>query len=312
MATVEEFKEEWLSSRPYVIAHTSGSTGKPKEIRLLKSDMRTSAKATNRFFNIDKESVLALPLSVDYIAGKMMCVRSFEAECELLQLPVSSEIIVDRHIDLLAIVPSQIDSLLSQKNAPNLIKNLIIGGASIAEDKVDRIKKAGFNAYATYGMTETCSHVALAGLSVDPGLYKALPGISFDVDSRGCLEIIAPHFSFGRITTNDIAELTSPTGFRWLGRYDNVINSGGIKILPEKLEAEIEAYTDKKFYISSVPDKQWGESIVMVIEGEETEAKSLMETLRNNIDHRICPKKIMTVDKIPLTASGKIIRQKMI
>ena len=105
MAEINDFIREWESDCDYIVAHTSGSTGTPKEIRLPKSDMRVSAKATNSRFGITRRSVIAAPLSVDYIAGKMMCVRAIEAGCELLEMPVSNKVIIDRRIDLLAIVP---------------------------------------------------------------------------------------------------------------------------------------------------------------------------------------------------------------
>lgn len=309
MDSIDSFIQEWNSDSPFIKAHTSGSTGKPKEIDLLKADMLASAKATNTRFGIVRHSTLALPLSVDYIAGKMMCVRAWLADCRLLQLPVSNSVIITEPIDLLAIVPSQIDSLLSQPDAPRLIHNLIIGGATIPHSKIEALVKKSFHAFSTYGMTETCSHVAISDLASDNGVYHAMPGISFTTDPRDCLVIIAPQFSFRRLVTNDIVNLIDPHSFRYIGRYDNVINSGGIKISAEQLESKIQPLVDKPFYITSIPDNKWGESIVIVIEGLDCDTDKIMDTLRANIDHRICPKSIKTVDKIKRTTSGKIIRK---
>ena len=311
MAEINDFIREWESDCDYIVAHTSGSTGTPKEIRLPKSDMRVSAKATNSRFGITRRSVIAAPLSVDYIAGKMMCVRAIEAGCELLEMPVSNKVIIDRRIDLLAIVPSQLDSLLSQPDAPQLVKNIIVGGAPMNDQQLAAIVNKGLNAFATYGMTETCSHVALKKICGHETYFEAMPGISFSQDRRGCLVIQAPAYSFGNLTTNDIVEIASPTEFRWIGRFDNVINSGGIKISPERLEKEIARYVDRPFYITSAKDDRWGEVPAIVFEGTASEVQDILDLLASKIDHKTCPKKARAVRALPRTANGKIFRKKI-
>ena len=311
MASINDFIREWESNCDYIVAHTSGSTGTPKEIRLPKSDMRVSAQATNSRFGISRRSVIAAPLSVDYIAGKMMCVRAIEAGCELLEMPVSNKVIIDRQIDLLAIVPSQLDSLLAQPDAPQLVKNIIVGGAPMNDQQLAAIVNKGLNAFATYGMTETCSHVALKKICGHETYFEAMPGISFSQDRRGCLVIQAPAYSFGNLTTNDIVELASPTEFRWIGRFDNVINSGGIKISPERLEKEIARYVDSPFYITSAKDDRWGEVPAIVFEGTASEVQDILDLLASKIDHKTCPKKGRAVRALPRTANGKIFRKKI-
>ena len=301
---------EWQSESRYIVAHTSGSTGVPKEIRLLKDDMRVSARATNLRFGITQNSVLACPLSVDYIAGKMMVVRALEANCKFIQLPVSNTLEIDCNVDLLAIVPSQVESLLAIENAADKIKNVIIGGAPLSDALADRLCRAGINAYATYGMTETCSHVALAPITPGERIFKAMPGISFECDDRGCLIINAPSFSFITLITNDIVELVDRNSFKWLGRYDNVINSGGLKISPEVLENEIRRWFSGIFYVTSVVDVKWGEVPVIVFEGEKDEEIGLIEHLRSKINHKYCPAHAFAVERIPRTSNGKIIRKK--
>ena len=311
MAEINDFIREWESDCDYIVAHTSGSTGTPKEIRLPKSDMRVSAKATNSRFGITRRSVIAAPLSVDYIAGKMMCVRAIEAGCELLEMPVSNKVIIDRRIDLLAIVPSQLDSLLAQPDAPQLVKNIIVGGGPMNDQQLAAIVNKGLNAFATYGMTETCSHVALKKICGHETYFEAMPGISFSQDRRGCLVIQAPAYSFGNLTTNDIVEIASPTEFRWIGRFDNVINSGGIKISPERLEKEIARYVDRPFYITSAKDDRWGEVPAIVFEGTASEVQDILDLLASKIDHKTCPKKARAVRALPRTANGKIFRKKI-
>lgn len=309
MAGLNDFKDEWLADSDHIVAHTSGSTGTPKEILLPKADMIVSARATNERFSIDYASTIAAPLSINYIAGKMMWVRSHIAGCKLLEMPVSNEVNINCDIDLLAIVPSQVESLLSQNDAHKRIKNLIIGGAPLSDTLRHELTAKGFNAFMTYGMTETCSHVALSKISDGDNMFEAMPGISFASDNRGCLVINAPQYTFKQLVTNDIVKLVSPTSFIWIGRYDNIINSGGIKISPEQLEISIKKFIDKEFYIVGEPDDKWGQIAVMIFEGRKDEERNILQVMCTNLDHRLCPKKAIAVDKLPRTSNGKIQRK---
>lgn len=309
MASIEDFINEWNSDSEYIVAHTSGSTGKPKEIRLPKADMRISARATNRRFAIGRHSVIAAPLSVDYIAGKMMVVRALEAGCRYVELPVGNDIDLPCHVDLLAVVPSQVGSLLDKPERLKYVGNLIVGGAPLSAEMKDRLTRSGVKAYATYGMTETYSHVALAPIVEGEYLYTAMPGITFELDDRGCLVIIAPQYSFGKLVTNDLAELRSPTSFVWLGRHDNIINSGGIKISVEQLEQELAQYLDVPYAVTRKKDSLWGEVPVIVIEGSVADAEKCLTLLRTEIDHKRCPKAAIAVDRLPIRPNGKIDRK---
>lgn len=305
--TLDEFRRQWLSPEPYIVAHTSGSTGTPKEIRLLKADMRLSARATNSRFGINPASVLAIPLSMDYIAGKMMAVRAFEAGCRLLELPVSNRIELNEPVDLLAIVPSQVDSIVSDANA-QYIRNVIIGGARLDNTRRRMLAGMPFAAFCTYGMTETCSHVALADALDPQGIYSAMPGVSFCTDSRDCLRITARGMSFGTLQTNDVVELLDREHFRWLGRADNVINSGGIKIMAEELEACLQSVIEVPFYIKAEPDDKWGEVPALVAEVSDSMLPQLQQSIDSLSLGRRKPQRIYCVPALPRTTNGKIRR----
>lgn len=309
----ETFLNEWNNPLPYVTAHTSGSTGSPKQIRLLKSDMRASARATIKFFGLNRSSWLYLPLSAGYIAGKMQIVRALEAGCNLSVEPPSNHPTLNigdnnAGISLLPIVPSQIDGVLAS-GMTHRIKSMIIGGAPLSPEAERRVIDSGIPAFATYGMTETCSHVALRRLGDDR--FEALPGFSFSLDGRGCLSISSRTLSFGSLITNDMVELTTNKLFRWLGRYDNVINSGGIKIFPEEIEKQIAKLIgpEIRFYITSRHSDQWGEEAVLVTDCP-TLPSGLLNRIRETVGSRIAPKATIIVPEIRLTESQKIIRRK--
>ena len=304
------FVEQWLSPDGFITAHTSGSTGPPKEIHLAKEDMRRSARATNSVFGIGPDSVLALPLSVDYIAGKMMIVRAIEAGCTLHILNPSSdpsgELEAIGVIDLLAIVPAQIRGLVDSGALFDVV-NVIVGGAPMTESQENALVKAPCNCFATYGMTETCSHVALR--RVGCGEFAAMPGISFTADSRGCLVVNAPTFTFGTLVTNDSVELIDTHTFRWLGRADNVINSGGVKIHPEEIEKELALFMrGRAFYVTGRPSEKWGTELIAVIEGKPFDPAPTLAAAKAALPAHKAPKALVFVKKIPRTSSGKIIR----
>lgn len=313
MATVTDFINEWRNDKPYILAHSSGSTGAPKPIRLLKDDMRASARATNMRFGINGDSILALPLSVDYIAGKMMCVRAVEAECALVEMPVSNELVISRPIDLLAIVPSQADSLIANPQWAKMVRNTIVGGAPLSAERALGLIDAGYNnVYSTYGMTETCSHVALADIRDAENVYHAMPGITFMVDNRDCLVIEAPGFSFGRLVTNDVVTLLDTQSFIWRGRYDNVINSGGIKISAEQIEKMLAPYIASEFYVVAYPDDKWGEVPAIVFQGSDSDIETIRCAIAHIPDKRLHPRHIIPLPILPHTANGKIIRKRIL
>lgn len=304
MASLDDFLKEWNNGEPFIKASTSGSTDIPKQISLLKKDMRVSARATNAFFGINSRSVMAIPLSMDYIAGKMMAVRALEARCRLIEMPVSNEVSIKEHIDLLSVVPTQLFYLLQNSDSLRLIRNLLIGGGPIPALLEERIAMADIEAWHSYGMTETCSHVALRKVGHDSN-YRAMSGISFEQDVRGCLIIHSENFSWERLVTNDVVELIDAKTFRWLGRADNVVNSGGLKLHPEIIE---EDYRQKikdlpPFYLTGEIDEVLGQRLVMVAEKPDSE---ILDELKKAFDdHKILPKRIVWVDKLPATANGK-------
>lgn len=310
------FVAEWFSEGEYMTAQTSGSTGTPKTIQLLKSDMRASAQITNAFFNINTNSTLLLSLSPNYIAGKMMIVRWLESGAEMIeQKPTSNPLQqpLPQNITFAAMVPSQVVNILKDNNSVSQlskIENLIIGGAPLDAETEKKIAITSVNAYATYGMTETLSHVALRKIGTDKE-YFALSGVTFGQDERECLVINIPHLSVKRLVTNDVVTLTDATHFIWRGRYDNVINSGGVKIFPEEVEKLITPCIAQRFYIIGTPDAVWGEVCTLVIEGDEwstEKQQNLLKQLKDVLPKHKAPKLIKFLPKFTETTSGKVKR----
>lgn len=314
--TFAEFEKEWFSPLPYITAQTSGSTGSPKSIRLSKRDMEASAWATLNYFGLGKGARFVCPMDFRYIGAKMMGVRALVSEGELVEISPSNTFSFSGRADLLAIVPSQVQCILDSPKTICNIRNVIIGGAPLSKEIETAILNCGLNAYKTYGMTETCSHVALARVGED--VFRALPGITFDCDNRGCLIITLPNRDMDLVKTNDIVELIDTTKFRWKGRADNVINSGGVKIIPELIETFIAnklkelKYEFKSVVVVPVPSMKWGTEAVCMIESSvKLDETTILDYLRTtSSDHKKLPKKIITVPSMPRTSNDKIARSK--
>ncbi len=306
------FIKEWLNNQETVTAHTSGSTGKPKDIILKKEAMIASASKTNVFFKLHSKSTALLCLSASYIAGKMMIVRAFVGGFNLLVSEPSSRPLdsLSTKIDFVPLVPMQVHNSISDFNKLcNKNINVIIGGGALSREIKEKLKDLPENFYETYGMTETVSHVALK--KIDEEFFHAMPGVSFSTDERNCLQIEAPDIIEENLCTNDIVYLENDKQFRWEGRYDNVINSGGIKIMPEKVESVISELFQIPLFVSSVEDIVLGEKLVLI--GEEKHF-GIIDLNKISVNTKLTkyeiPKEIRYVEDFPYT-NNKIDRIKL-
>lgn len=301
-----DFLTDWFSSDDFLTVQTSGSTGKPKSIQLKKEFMINSAKATGKFFNLPEKTTALLCLSIEYIAGKMMFIRALTLGWNLDIVAPTSEVIIEKKYDFSAMVPLQLRNSINQIHK---IKKLIVGGGVVANDLIDKIKAIQTQVFATYGMTETITHIAVKKLNnfKTCEVYKTLPNIQIYIDERNCLCIKADDISNEFIVTNDVVQLISETQFEWLGRYDNVINSGGIKLHPEKIEEKLAKIIPNRFFVTGIEDEVLGKKLILVIEGKQ-KAINLKEV--ENLSKYEQPKEIYFVDEFIETETKKIQRAK--
>ncbi len=312
----EEFLNIWHDENDYITATTSGSTGKPKEIKLPKRLVEESARRTIKFFGIDEESLLWLPLSPDYIAGKMMIVRADISGAHLVVEKPSNYPLADysgrKRISLVAVVPSQIPGLL-MSDAIDKVDCLLVGGGPVNESIIEKLQVAGISAFESYGMTETASHVALRRISPETeDFFTPLEGICISLSTDGCLVIKSD--SQSEVVTNDLAHLLPDGRFRILGRADHAIITGGVKVHPAEVERKAASVmSGYNWYISSTPDTLWGEKVVAVIEGKKLDysrEEALLRGMREILAPAEVPKAIIYVLEFDYTDSGKLIRRK--
>ena len=315
--SLDEFLEEWNNPSPYVHVQTSGSTGTPKPMLVEKQRMLNSARITCDFLGLREGDTALLCMSLDYIAGKMMVVRSIERGLKLTTVEPSGHPLSTSHspLSFAAMVPMQVYNSLQvpeEKERLMRIRHLIIGGGAIDDALASALKTFPNHVWSTYGMTETLSHIALRRLNGPEASewYTPFPSVKVSLNEDRCLVIDAPLVCSERLVTNDIAELSSGTvpnmKFRILGRKDNVICSGGIKIQIETVERQLRPHLQAPFLITKRPDAKFGEAVVLLTEGAVDEGRRVCAQVLPKYNQ---PKAYLHVDKIPLTATGKPARK---
>lgn len=311
--SLDEFLEEWNNSSDSVLVHTSGSTGQPKAMLAEKHRMEASARITCRFLGLSEGDTALLCLPLDYIAGKMMVVRALTCGLQLVSVPPSGHPLagVSSQLSFAAMVPLQVYNSLqvpAERETLRRIRHLIIGGGAIDAALASELVNFPNHIWSTYGMTETLSHIALRKINgVDASeWYKPFEGVSLSLSSENCLVIDAPAVCGSRLVTNDIAELQPDGRFRILGRKDNVICSGGVKIQIEEVEALLRQHISIPFVVTKVPDVRLGQQMVILLESADT--TNLYDLCRNVLPQYWQPRRIISVDSLPMTATGKPAR----
>lgn len=312
--TFEQFISDWQSPSPTILVHTSGSTGKPKPMLVEKRRMEASARITCSFLGLKPGDSALLCMPLDYIAGKMMCVRSIVGGLRLIRVEPCGHPL--QHLDevptFAAMVPMQVYNSLQDNRELNKlkqIKHLIIGGGAISSNIATALRSFPNAVWSTYGMTETLSHIALRRLSGEDASewYTPFDGVEVSLNQDGCLVINAPKVCAEPLTTNDIAEIDGDgRRFRIRGRRDNVVCSGGIKMQIEEIEAKLQAHTDIPLMITKRADEKFGETVVLLAECNDMEPlKALCHQWLSKYE---LPHDYIYVKRLPVTETGKPAR----
>ena len=314
--TLEAFLDEWHDGSPTLLVHTSGSTGKPKPLWVEKRRMEASARITCGFLGLQQGDTALLCMPLDYIAGKMMVVRALTCGLRLVSVEPSAHPMKgldDSPIDFAAMVPLQVVRTLEvpeERKRLLRVRHLIIGGGAIDEELEEALQDFPHAVWSTYGMTETLSHIALRrinGAQRDDH-YTPFEGVGISLNDEGCLVIDAPAVCPTPLTTNDRASLaTDGRRFRILGRRDNVICSGGIKLQTEEIERKLRTRLHVPFMVTKRRDAALGEAVVLLVEDRDTE--QYQAVCRDTLYKYERPKLILSVERIPLTETGKPARK---
>ena len=311
MAPHYNFLKSYNSFNEFEI-QTSGTTGKPKIILVTKMQMQISATATLSFFNLKPGMTSLLCLSSDYIAGKMMLVRSIigRLKITITEPTLTPSKFVNQHFDFVPLVPAQAKEILSTGKR-DFIGTLLIGGGKVDQSIYKLLHNTTIKLFESFAATETLSHFALKRINPNKqDFFTTLPNFKISISKNNELILLENELTDEAIFTKDIIEMIDETHFRWLGRSDNLINSGGIKVIPEQIEEKIkQKLPNRVFFIAGAPSDKFGQEIILIIEGKEMEIK---DDVFENINKYQIPKKIYFTPIFPRTNNGKIQRKKLI
>lgn len=309
---IGHFIMDWMDKEDHINVKTSGSTGDPKIIQISKQAMVNSAIRTGDFFDVQIGDTALHCLPADFIAGKMMLVRAMILGLSLDLVQPTAQPMKDVYssYDFVAMTPMQAHHSLGRLHQ---IKTLIIGGAPIYPELNEKLVSLHDNCYETYGMTETITHIAASKLSVPKKPFHALDGIHLEVDREGCLVVDAPDITDQLIHTNDLVEMHDEKTFTYLGRRDNVINSGGVKISPEVVEQKLAHHIRFPFFLFGIADEVLGQKLIMVVEGNDDQSEEVEKQMAacETLDKFEVPKALYFVSGI-LRNNGKYLRAKTV
>ena len=315
---VADFIAKFQDLDAHIEVQTSGSTGTPKRMLVEKSRMLASARRTNDVLGLKPQDVALVCLPVDYIAGKMMVVRALERNMRMEVVTPSSNPLKDFDESrlgaqtLLAITPHQLAEILADEHALQVIKrvsHIIIGGGALPERVEQMAKSLPGSVYATYGMTETLSHIALRRINgAHPEThFSPLEGVTLSQDAEGCLIISDSLTTDAPLVTNDLAELLPDGRFRILGRRDNVVCSGGVKLQIEELESKLSEVISAPFQLTYVSDERLGQALTMLYTGDLTK-EELLQLCTTRVGRYEVPKHFLRASELPTTETGKPAR----
>ncbi|WP_341901132.1 AMP-binding protein [Fluviicola taffensis] len=309
---IQAIIELWNQRSPVYLVNTSGSTGSPKSITLTREQLEASAKRSNSFFNLDENSRVLLPLSPHTIGGKMMIIRALVGNYSIeIREPSSNPIMKlasGSHYSFISLVPYQIKRILEETPENlNRFDYILLGGMGLSSQLEQLLSSVKPAVFIGFGMTETVSHIALREMG-NP-VYEALEGVELEVFQDG-LVISDSKLGIERMQTSDLVNLIDSKQFNWIGRADFVINSGGIKIHPEKLEQTLDEWMETPFIIGGIPHETLGEACVLVVEKAlpEEKFKQIQALIREKFGKYAAPKQ-QVIASILKTGNGKIRRK---
>jgi O-succinylbenzoic acid--CoA ligase len=305
---IYSFLLEWWSPKAFVSVHTSGSTGAPKEIQRLKEKMRISARMTGKYFSFHSNAKILLCLPAKFIAGKMMLVRAIEwgMDCDYIEPSIHLDI-PKKDFFFSAMTPQQ-----AQANNSKLasIDHILLGGAPVSKSLENQLSTSKPHFYVSFGMTETVSHIAIRDLRAkNPDIYNCLDDVWLSTDSNDQLIIHADRLLSKSLITTDYVQLINSKQFIWQGRSDFIINSGGLKISPEKIESQISNLIIPDFIVHGKPDEKWGEVPILIIEGTPLNISNLQSEIERVVPKNQVPKEVYFVSTFTKTDNGKINRK---
>ena len=310
---VLSFLELWDTDSGMFTIMSSGTTGEVREMSFTKQALIASANITLTTFDLKAGDLVLQALPMSFVAGKMMLVRAIIGKLKIVIIKPSSKPLKELkgEFKFAAFTPHQVQNILSESPEKlNLFSIIIIGGSKVDRDLEDRLASYDTRCYETFGMSETLTHVAIRQVNGEKRSqnFRVLRDFKWEITTKGCLQLSADHLNDSPIVTKDLIERIDEDHFLWLGREDNVINTGGIKVYPETIERKLSGSIKQPFIVSKMKDDKLGEKVIIYFEERYKEyfESNPPEYLELSVFER--PKEIKFIDRFPRNKNGKIIR----
>ena len=320
LGLLETFYQLLVKNNGSLEVKTSGTTGIPKRLTIVRDDLIASALLTGETFGLQEGDRVLHCLPSQFIAGKMMLVRAMVLGLDLHIIDPKGSVLErldpDERFRFAAMIPLQLHRAIQEDRdrVEQQFDTILLGGGPVSMALIEDVRELNVKVYQGYGSTETVTHVAMRRLNgpTRSDRYHAIGNCSFYQDDRGCLIVRTPHLSTKQHITNDLADVIDDRTFRWRGRLDNVVLSGGKKIFPEQLEEKTGGVIPYPHFFMGIPHDKLGQAVALVIETEEPDPAAVQEVLDllSKILHpHEMPRRISATRKILRTRTGKIVRR---
>jgi o-succinylbenzoate---CoA ligase len=317
---LETFYQLLVKNNGALEVKTSGTTGPPKPMVIPREDLIASAKLTAETFDLKEGDRVLHCLPADHVAGRMMLVRAMVLGLDMHIINPRGSVLENLRTEdrfrFAAMIPLQLHRIIQEDRArvERQFDTILLGGGPVSMALREDVRELDVKVYQGYGSTETVTHVAVRRLNgpTRSDRYHAIGDVTFAQDDLGRLVVNTPHLSTKTHITNDLADVPGPRTFRWRGRYDNVILSGGKKIFPEQLEERTGGLLPFPHFFMPIPDDRLGQAVCLVIETEQrdpTVVQEVLDILAKILHPHEMPRRISATRKLRRTRTGKIIRR---
>lgn len=306
---------------PGMVVETSGTTGSPKVVSHARASVLASVNDTIQHWHLVPGTRAAMVLPATFVAGQAMLIRALEGAWDLTLVQPSSQPAWDGAMDFVAMTPHQADGWLERGSGST--QTLLLGGGPVSRTLLDKLLNSNRAAFVweSYGLSETITHVAarpLKDLDGLEGAFVPLPSATIGVNDDGCAVVHAPSRGIHHLPTNDCIEELPAGGFRWLGRADDVINSGGVLVHPQTVERAFESIMPawvSDWAAFGKADDALGEAVVLRVDGQvpqgthpETWSSDWRVALKGILGPAKTPRRIEW-GSLPRTERGKLNRR---
>jgi O-succinylbenzoic acid--CoA ligase len=334
VTTARSGHKQGVAEDTAVVVGTSGSTGAPKGVELSAAALLHSARASLARIGARPGERWLCCLPGTYIAGLQVLVRSLVSGTDpVLADRADAQTVAASGCAHVSLVPTQlrrlldVDISLSQDLSHSLagFRSVLLGGAAAPASLLETARAAGVPVVTTYGMTETCGGcvydgVPLDGVQVrigdDESIWIGGPVLFSGYRLGGAGGIGPPGKDSPRLPgdgwlrTSDLGRLDSAGRLVVRGRADDVINTGGHKVVPGEVAAVLLTYPGvRDAAVLSEPDPEWGERVVAVVVLADPADPPTLELLRLHVQERLpryaAPSRVAVVEAVPMLSSGK-------